>query len=196
MPPRQTFRTIPSLWLVSDQRTDAVLERALRRLPRGSGLVYRHYHLPAPERAARFRQLARLCRQRGLVAVWAGDAVTARRVGADGAYGAPGALATGPSSLRLVTAHSLHELGAALRARADLVLLSPVFPTRSHPGAATLGPLRWLAIARHSPVLVAALGGMTAHRARRLPGYGWAAIDGLAGLAWTHRKSPGNPMDS
>ncbi|MFC3593199.1 thiamine phosphate synthase [Novosphingobium piscinae] len=172
--------TIPCLWLVSDARTDAVLESALQRLPRGAGLVFRHYHLPAPDRAARFRVLARLCRRRGLVAVWAGAPRTARALGADGCYGPPELLASGPDLLRLVTVHSLRELAAAQRARADAVLVSPVFPTRSHPGAPGLGPLRWLAIARASTVPAIALGGMTRLRARRLPSHGWAAIDGLA----------------
>ena len=81
--------------------------------------------------------------------------------------------------LRLVTVHSLGELAAARRARADAVLLSSVFPTRSHPGAAGVGPLRWLLLARRSAVPVIALGGMTHRRARRLPGFAWAAIDGL-----------------
>lgn len=175
--------TIPRLWLVSDARTDAVLEAALRRLPRGAGLVFRHYHLPAPARAARFRRLARQCRRRGLVAVWAGTPRAARGQRADGCYGPPGPLAPGPALLRLITVHSLRELAAAQRARADAVLVSPVFPTRSHPGAPGLGPLRWLAIARASAVPAIALGGMTRHRARRLPGHGWAAIDGLAGAA-------------
>jgi len=196
MPPRQSLRSIPQLWLVSDLRTDAGLEPALRRLPRGAGLVFRHYHLPPAERAARFRQLARLCRHRGLVMVWAGTPAAARRVGADGVYGAAGQLTRGAAMLRLVTVHSLRELGAARRSRADLVLISPVFPTRTHPGAPTLGPLRWLTLARHSPVRPIALGGMTAARARRLPGHGWAAIDGLADHPRRTGKSPGNPKDS
>lgn len=82
--------------------------------------------------------------------------------------------------MRLATAHSLAEIGAAVRAGAHAILLSPVFPTRSHPGAAVLGAVRFLLLARRSPLPVIALGGMTAARAARLPVHGWAAIDGLA----------------
>ncbi|MEY5032109.1 MAG: hypothetical protein RL354_1140, partial [Planctomycetota bacterium] len=53
------------------------------------------------------------------------------------------------------------------RARASAVLLSPVFPTRSHPGAAVLGALRFLLMAQRSPLPVIALGGMTKRRAAR-----------------------------
>lgn len=181
MPPRQTpRRPLPRLWLVTDLRTDAGLDAAIRALPRGAGVIFRHYHLGPASRAARFAEVRRLCRARGIAVVWAGGARAARRLGADGCYGAPDLIGQGPALLRLATAHSLAELAAARRARADLVLLSPAFPTRSHPGAAALGPLRWLLLARRSAVPVIALGGMNRAGARRLPGFGWAAIDGLA----------------
>ncbi len=177
MSPRQT--PLPKIWLLSDARNDAVLERALAQLPRGSGLIYRHYHLARLEREARFRVLARVARRYGHVVVLAGQARRARRWGADGAYGSPATLARGPAMLRLASAHSLQELATARRARADAVLLSPVYATRSHPGAKLLGLVRFRLLARHSPAIVMALGGMTQRRARLLAGFGWAAIDGL-----------------
>ena len=64
--------------------------------------------------------------------------------------------------------------------RADAVLLSPVFATRSHPGAPSLGPLRFLLMAQKAALPVIALGGMTAQRAARLRVHRWAAIDGLS----------------
>ncbi|WP_226019160.1 thiamine phosphate synthase [Novosphingobium sp. FKTRR1] len=169
--------TVPSLVLLSDARIDAVLDRAIKRLPRGSALVFRHYHLPPLARAARRKQLARACRARGIALVDAGAG-----------YG-PASVLRGPAAcrqpLRLATAHDLRELGAATRCRADAVLLSPVFPTRSHPGARGLGAVRFLLLARQSALPVIALGGMTAARFRRLtatasPVHGWAAIDGLS----------------
>lgn len=156
-----------------------MLERALERLPRGSGLVFRHYHLPSGERAARFAALARLARRRGHWAVLSGSAASARRWGADAAYGPAAVLSKGTALPRLMTVHSLRELGAARRARALAVLLSPVFPTRSHPGAGGLGPLRFRLIAARSLVPVIALGGMNRRAAARLKHPRWAAIDGL-----------------
>jgi thiamine-phosphate pyrophosphorylase len=166
---------LPALLLLSDARNDGRLERAIAGLPRGSGLVYRHYHLAPAERRARYETLRRLCRMRGIVLIVAGGA---RGWRADGEYGAPGALVH--NGLRLATAHSLREIGAAVCARADAVLLSPVFATRSHPGGKVLGLARFLSLARNSPLPVYALGGMTAKRAARLPVHGWAAIDGLS----------------
>lgn len=168
------------VWLVTDARTEGTLRASLAALPRGAGVIFRHYHLAPPQRRAAFRHVARLCRARGLAIVLAAPARLARAWGADGCYGDARMVGPGPALVRLVTAHSLHEIGPARRARADAVLLSPVFATRSHPDGRTLGTVRFLAIARQSAVPVIALGGMTARRARRLRGHGWAAIDGLA----------------
>jgi thiamine-phosphate pyrophosphorylase len=175
-----TIQPFPALWLLSDARNDAALDRALKALPRGSGFIYRHYHLAGPERLARFRVLARIAKSRGHVVVLADSALTARERGADGVYGAP--LALWPRRgdlLQLATAHSMRELAAATRKGADAVLLSPAFPTRSHPGGATLGPVRFRLLAARSPVPVIALGGMNPRTARRLQWPHWAAIDGL-----------------
>ena len=171
---------LPRLWLISDARNDAGLERALAKLPRGSGFIYRHYHLPDHERFARFRVLRRAAQARGHVVILADSALTAREWGADGVYGSPRALWPRRAGLlHLATAHNLAEIGLAARLGADAVLLSPVFPTRTHPGGAVLGAVRFRLLARKSKLPVIALGGMTPDRARGLCWERWAAIDGL-----------------
>jgi thiamine-phosphate pyrophosphorylase len=172
---------LPSLWLISDARNDAGLERALARLPQGSGFIYRHYHLPDPERFARFRRLRQVARARGHVVILADSALTAREWGADGIYGAPRSLYPRRRGLiHLATAHGMAELGLAARLGADAALLSPVFPTRSHPGGAVLGAVRFRLLAGQTRLPVIALGGMAAGRARALDWPRWAAIDGLS----------------
>ena len=171
---------LPDLWLLSDERNDARLERALRRLPRGSGFIYRHYHLQPEERVARWFALLRVARERGHLAILADSALTAREWGADGIYGAPRALHPTRRLVTLATAHSLREIAEAGRARADAVLLSPAFPTRSHPGAKALGPLRFRLLAGHAAMPVIALGGLHPRTAHRLRWHHWAAIDGLS----------------
>ena len=180
VPFRHPPLALPHLWLVSDERIDSQLPEALARLPRGSGFIFRHYSLAEGERRARFEKLARIARRHGHCTVVSGTPQEARRWGAAGAYGAPGQLARGPAVLRLATAHSLRELARANLGRADMVLLSPVFPTRSHPGARTLGPVRFRLLAARSRAPVIALGGMNAHRARALGVQKWAAIQALA----------------
>jgi len=88
----------------------------------------------------------------GQVGVLPASALPARQWGADGIYGAPRALTPTRDLVTLATAHSLRELAEANRAGADGVLLSPAFPTRSHPGACALGPVRFRLSVAH-PVI-------------------------------------------
>jgi thiamine-phosphate pyrophosphorylase len=96
----------------------------------------------------------------------------------------------GSRPFRTAPAHNVRELRAAERSGAALIFLSPVFPTRSHPDARTLGPIRFGLIARAARVRVIALGGMDARRARHVPGaYGWAAIDAWSAGPAQKRKA-------
>lgn len=105
----------------------------------------------------------------------AGPSALATDWGADGWHG-PG---RGPG----LHSRSVHDLGEMRRAEADgasLLFLSPVFPTRSHPGAVTLGPRRFAELTDLARRPVIALGGVTPDRARtltRLGAHGWAAVD-------------------
>ncbi len=190
-PPSRRGRRLPALWLVSDPQRLPDPLAAAARLPRHAGVLARGLAAPV------LRHLAALARRRGLVVLVAGDgrAALAARAGlhlpdrraASGVLpflrarrgGAPGAVLT-------LAAHG-GAAGAARarRLRPDLAFLSPIFATRSHPGAAALGPLRWLAAARRLPVPAAALGGVAAATAGRVPrqAAGLAAIDGLRGTS-------------
>jgi thiamine-phosphate pyrophosphorylase len=172
---------LPELWLLSDERNDGVLEDALARLPRGSGFVYRHYHLPDAERVARYLALARIARARRHRVFLADSALTALEWGADGYYGAPRALTPQRAGLpALAAVHDLREIAQANRIGADAALLSPVFATRSHPDGRPLGPLRFRLLAQFAQMPVIALGGMDQRGADRLQWPRWAAIDGLS----------------
>jgi thiamine-phosphate pyrophosphorylase len=181
--PEPRRKALPLLWLLSDERNDAVLEQALARLPRGSGFVFRHYHLNETERRMRFLQLAAIARGFDHCLILSGnrweDAVT---WGSDGLYAAPSAISgVRPSGLLwLATAHGARDIAAANRRGADGLFLSPVYPTRSHPGAKTLGAEGFRRLASGSKTPVIALGGMDAGRASELGWPRWAAIDGLS----------------
>lgn len=176
---RRRHPNLPRLWLLTDERQGEGLWNAIRRMPPGSGVIVRHYSLTPREREELFRRIRRV--RRGLVLAWSGSAADALRLRADAVYGAD---ARRSVVSRLWPVHGRAEIVAAERAGAALLLLSPVFPTRSHPGARSLGPARFGLLANGARVPVIALGGMTSERARRVRGAGaagWAAIDGLGG---------------
>ena len=158
---------------MTDERLGEGLWGALTRLPRGSGVVFRHYATPAKERRALFRRVMRIARARDLVVVRAGDWAGP---GEDGAHNQRG------PRLMTAAAHDRREAVAALRRGAHVLFVSPVFATRSHPGAVVLGPRAAQRVAQGMPVVTIALGGMDARRFRGLAGFdGWAGIDAWLG---------------
>ena len=166
---------LPRLWLMTDERMGDALWDAVARLPRGSGVIFRHY--AAPERRALFEKVRRIARKQGLVLVLAGPPRQAAAWRADGAHGRSAHVRTSRPMVRTTPAHSAREVRSA---RTGLVLLSPVFATRSHPHGKSLGRIRFGLWALGSRVPVVALGGMNRHRfgsMKRLGAYGWAAID-------------------
>ena len=160
---------------MTDERQGEGLWAAIQRLPRGGGIVFRHYGLPPETRRALFRQVRSAARRRGLMLLLGGDAATAAAWGADGWHGR----GRGPG-LHSAPVHDRRELRAAERSGAALLFVSPVYPTRSHPGAPFLGEEGFARLTRQASRPVVALGGVDGMRARRLRllgAYGWAGID-------------------
>ncbi|PZU51347.1 MAG: thiamine phosphate synthase [Sphingomonas sp.] len=172
---------VPTQWLFTDERLgghkpDDPLWSAVRRLPRGGGIVFRHYRWPQPERLALLAKLEGLARRRHLILI--GSEIA----NASGGRHLPGhARRRHRPAIGLLTAavHSQRDLLQAFRSGADLVFLSPVFSTESHPGAAPIGSVRFGLSARGVPGPVMALGGMTGARARRLAPLGAAGFAGI-----------------
>ena len=167
---------LPRCWLLTDPRQGEALWPALERVPRGAGVIFRHHGIA--DRHGLFRRVQAIARRRRLVLLLAGPPALAAAWRADGSYGSDRHRPSRRSPVKAIGAHDRAEMIAAARSGATMVLLSPVFPTRSHPGARTLGRMRFNALARRSAIPVIALGGMDRRRARGLPAYGWAGIDG------------------
>src|SRR5262245_47619843 len=141
----------------------------LRRLPRaldaGLRLVQvREKHLPPHELVRLTAAAIAAARPRGARVLLNGDPALAQRAGADGVHlTAAGLLALDARpALELVGAscHDARELDRAARLPADFVVLGPVQPTPTHPGAATLGWDRVAELTRGYPLPVYALGGL------------------------------------
>ncbi|MFM5914590.1 MAG: thiamine phosphate synthase [Chakrabartia godavariana] len=165
----------PRIWLMTDERLGDDLIDAVRALPPGSGIIFRHYATPPKARRALFKQVKAAARRHRHTLLLAGRPAQARAWGADGTHGRHRGSMTAP-------VHSLRELRQAERLGARLLFVSPVFATRSHPRAKGIGRLGLMQLAHQTRRPVIALGGMTNARFRALRQsgiYGWAAIDGL-----------------
>jgi thiamine-phosphate pyrophosphorylase len=122
---------------------------AARRLSRGSGIL-----LLGPLPSGEMRRLRQVARQRGLAIATEQRRATAR-------------------------VHDGRELRTALLAGTEMILLSPLYPTRSHPERKPLPRMRAAALARLAGRKLIALGGMNAGRYRKVAplGFtGWAGI--------------------
>lgn len=157
--------------------------RALAALPKGSGVILRHYAASPAERRTLFGRVRAIARRRRLILVVAGRQHLGS--GAAGSHGRHRGALTAP-------VHSRREAIAAVRNGARMLFVSPVHPTRSHPDTRTLGRVRTGLLIRGLDVPVIALGGMDERRWRALRPLGvsgWAGID-----AWVARRPGGlNP---
>lgn len=183
---------VPNFWLMTDERQGEDLWRALGALPRGAGVIVRHYRWPLPARRALFARIERVARQNGLVVIRAGaDRLSWREQGLHGRM--PGGRG---NVIRTWPAHNLREILAGIRAGADAILVSPIFATRTHPDSPALGISRAglmvnIARATHPSAKLIALGGVNAQNFRQLRqiGFdGWAGIDGWLQPAGANRS--------
>jgi thiamine-phosphate pyrophosphorylase len=173
---QRTKSPYPALWLFTDETVLPDPLPIIARLPPGiSGVVYRHD--AAPNRLALGRAIAKLCRQRRITLVVAGDfraagphAGTHLRAGRW-----PGRIRPG-KHLLTASAHTGPDVIRARRAGAKIIFISPAFPTASHPGAPVLGHIRWLRLARLAhPAKACALGGITGQKIKILSHFCCAA---------------------
>lgn len=182
---------LPHPILVTDAKRLADPLPAMARLPRGAAVILRHYEWSPSDRLALLRRMIPPARRRRIQLLLAHPLPGRDPWRPDGVHlpehvGRHGCLArillwrrARPDRLLSMACHGARALGRAEQLGLDLVLLSPILPTASHPGAVTLGPLRAALLARRSDRPVAALGGLSGRTARRLPPGAFIATAGI-----------------
>ncbi len=185
---------LPALIFMTDDQRVPDPERAIRNLPPGSAVIFRDYNVP--DRRALGRKLIACCASASLKFLVAGNGALAEELGADGLHMPEHQIAAIPEWrtkhhrwIITCAAHSATALAKAARAGAHAALLSPVFPTASHPetmgrgDTGTLGSKKFNDLSNNSPLPVYALGGVTARNAPVISGQntiGLAAIGALS----------------
>ena len=179
--PRKMIK-LPKIWLMTDERNDHVLKQNINNMPRGSGLIFRHYHLDYTNRAKRFAEISRQARSRAMLVILADDPQTARRWGADGVHGRQWTRRNTAGLLHTAPVHNGNEIRSAKHNGADLFFLSPIFPTQSHKAQKPLNSAQIKRLTGLCDAPVILLGGMDRakfNRSAHFGAHGWAAIDGL-----------------
>ena len=177
---------LPRLFAISDEKRGPEPLDLIARLPKGCGLVFRHYD--TPNRPLLAAAVVKACRMRSIRCLIAGDVRLAARLKADGVhlpewqlrrpvYGLKSFQAQG--GWVSAAAHSFAAARLAEKRNVDAIFLSPVFATKSHPNAPHLGLVRFSRLNQHLARPTFALGGvrLTSARALRFAGaYGMAGI--------------------
>lgn len=172
----------PREWLMTDERIGELLWEAIEALPDGkAGIVFRHYSLQVEDRADLATRVAAICKDRGLALAIGRNVDLASSLRADMVHNPDVITDVLPASR---SAHSFEEAQATWQSGAQLVFLSPIFVTRSHPGQEPLPGVEAMKVIAASPVPIIALGGMSRARfseVQQLGFYGWAGIDAWLG---------------
>jgi 8-oxo-dGTP diphosphatase len=168
---------------------DSFLARLDIALHNGLQLIQlRDKTLPEETRLTLARETVRRARPRGALVLINGSLELARAAGADGVHldaSAAAKLTARPDCAWVgVSCHDAAELAHAAAIEADFALLSPVLPTLSHPGAATLGWEAFATLAAASPIPVYGLGGLGRDDVALAQSHGAHGVALLRG-AWT-----------
>jgi len=180
-------RRPPPLILLTDEARLPDPLAIAGKLPAGSLVILRHYD--AAHRETLGIKLAKLCRAKRLTLLVAGDPVLAQKLKV-GLHLPEYWLKKPLPAIRLIGKRQLltaacHSRTAMIRARtagAKALLLSPVLPTQSHPGAKGLGILGFRRLVRRCSLPVYALGGVNAQTIGLLTGSGAAGAAGIGGF--------------
>lgn len=159
---------LPLEYAISDAEKLGVarfLERLERRLAGGLRLLQLREKFLAPEAHASFaREVAARCRAHGADLLLNADAGLAAELGC-GLHLNSSQLtrleARPDVALLGASCHGPEELARAAELGVDFVVLSPVLPTPSHPGAETIGWARFAEWLADYPLPVYALGGLS-----------------------------------
>jgi thiamine-phosphate pyrophosphorylase len=181
-------RRTPSVWIFSDVQRLPDPSTVVTGMRTACGLVIRH-----PDSAQRAQLVHKtLASRRSLRVkiVVSQDWRLAASLRADGVHIPESDVMRMPVGLRLwrrsgrrlitTSAHSGRGVRRARHLRPDMIFVSPIFPSLSHPGRMALGTM-WLArICRKSSSAIGALGGVTHHTLRALQHTQISAVAGIS----------------
>lgn len=159
---------LPPLMAITGACAAGFEQRVARVLAAGAGLLQWRPSSPpdSDESAALAGRLLAQCRRAGARLLLNGAPALAAALGLDGVHlnrhrlMAASERPLGPRALVGASCHDARELRQAVDIGVDYALLSPVLPTASHPGAATLGWPGFAELRRQVGIPVYALGGM------------------------------------
>ena len=181
---------LPRLLLVTDETRLVDPSDQIRRLPVGSGVIFRHYNYPNRARLA--NTISTICKDRGLCLIISKDTSLALEVNAGGLH-LPEHEILSPSKSAMCwirskrgistgSCHSKKVLHLAGVLGISGAIVSPIFPTPSHPNTDGLGLKALAGLCRSSPIPVFALGGINNKSTNSVINCGVYGLAGIGGF--------------
>jgi len=178
-------RLSPLIFLTERKRFKNIFE-TLQSIPSQTLVIIRDYDLSPLERLKYSQKIIGVCRKRGIKVLVGKDPLLARSLQADGLH-IPEKLLKPLSNWRqkepgwlfTTSCHSRRGLERIQNTQIDAVLLSPIFPTQSHPNSKTLGSEILKEMSLISTLPIYALGGINESNIKDIR---QANIVGVAGI--------------
>lgn len=178
-----------AVFFFTDRKRCADLNLAIKKLPKNSAVIFREYDLDEVSREKLAREIIAICRERNHKILIGKNVELARKLRADGIHFSdndilPMAVFNRQNWPReFIFSFACHNFLSVLKSqhlKADLLFVSPIFTTKSHPNIAPLGLMQLSKIIRVSKIPVFALGGVNEkniHALKKLDLQGFGAIE-------------------
>ena len=181
---------LPHLIYLTDENHLIDPTKFISRLPRKSGIIFRHYK--SQNRLHLAQKIKQICKDRDLTFIISKDVKLANMLNADGLH-LPEYLAVTPNfrfrawknkpnKILTAAAHSRHAIMRIKNLGFDASLVSPVFETKSHQGAKCLGAVGFQSLVSRLTTPAFALGGLNNKTARFLINTSAIGIAGIRGI--------------
>lgn len=182
----------PCLIFITDNEAQPCPEEVIDKLPKKSMVILRDYDYE--NRYELGKALRYICRTKEIKFLVAGDLTLALMLEADGIHipepmmnEVPQIKKDHPEFIISISCHNEASLKQAVKFEDDLIILAPVFPTKSHPEtyddpSLTLGPDKVQELCTRYIAPIYALGGVNVETALHLQNTGVAGIAAIRGF--------------
>jgi thiamine-phosphate pyrophosphorylase len=174
----------------TDRKKISDIENTIKNLPKKSVIIIREYDLDKKNREIFAQKIITIAKAKGFKTLIGKDFALAKKLKADGVHFSdfdklPQQIFRNKSFILSFSCHSLKSVLRIEKLKADMIFVSPIFPTTSHPGAKIIGLRNLVKIAvkaksSNYAAKIYALGGINLTNLkslRKLPISGFGAID-------------------
>jgi len=176
---------LPSLFALTDPNRAPDLTVLVHALPKGSGLIYRHFG--TADRYQTASHLSNIAKKRHLKLLIGNDPKLAMKVDADGVHWSEVRLREAKYwqnrfALMTCAAHSRRAISCIEATVIDAALISAIFPSNSPSAGSPLGVETFRQLCTQSAIPLYALGGVNTQNMDKVSGFGGiAGIEGVQG---------------